>query len=651
MLVMKTFFDIVSLGEQSAADGRPIVSNWPQVRAHLHLFGHVCGGLDQCLITGFKDRFPGDFHGLDPAEQESFPSLVTYQAAHREISRLLATLGYEDDPWEALRVMIRQAGRDDIDRNLPGLKTPALKAGLSPAEIRSDWVWSLDAEKGIVTEEQLQQRKEREARLGKAPNQDLSTSVRQRLRQSVAKFNELFDIEAIAQSGLLPPNPISDPPVYDSAGRRKVVLPPKLDVENADMGTYPIWRAICAAGGLGLPDDPSPDDLLEPEMWGKITELPPSRIKLKPTSWQQYLIRARRQLLSAAENLPADPNALPARFEKMVQEKEDRWHFNLLWRQIRAADIPGIEEAGAAELLELDVWRALWCAPPDDMSYTTFKAFMRRARKTLLQHAPGQTDPIRVVARAWADLPDQPKAALTPIRNAAEAAFLRPEDVSAKWVNDLALDEQVKKTVCEALDGLTDAIRAAQEEALAAAPAPERQVWKDFREIARSRGFETQHLGAIVKPAVEAGMTPAKLNRDWILQMSADLPHRRRALVGMALRDLDAMLHDPQLAPLLYKAPLGPLPDARSPGMVDLPESLVAALTNIHDALDSADSTRREARAAVRKIATAAVKQGMDISNLYELLKHAEQLGFEGAILRKAKRLRAHWENLWDTKV
>ena len=69
ILTMKTFFDIVSLGEESAADSHPIVSNWPQVRAHLYLFGHVCGSLDQCPIADFRDRFSESFHDLDPACQ------------------------------------------------------------------------------------------------------------------------------------------------------------------------------------------------------------------------------------------------------------------------------------------------------------------------------------------------------------------------------------------------------------------------------------------------------------------------------------------------------------------------------------------------------------------------------------------------------
>tara|TARA_R100001369_G_scaffold73107_1_gene101606 strand:+ start:1158 stop:3134 length:1977 start_codon:yes stop_codon:yes gene_type:complete len=648
IFTMKTFFDIVSLGEESAADCHPIVSNWPQVRAHLYLFGHVCGGLDQCPITGFRDRFSESFHDLDPAEQEAFPSLLTYQAARREISRLLATLGYTDDPWEALIMMIRQAGRDDIERNLPGLKTPALAAGLAPSDIRADWVWSLDAEKGIVTEDQLQQRKEREARNCKVPEQDLPTSVRQRLRRSVAKFNELFSIEAIAHSGLLPPRPISDPPVYDRAGRQKVTLPPKLDVKNAHRGIYPIWRAICAAGDICLPDEPTPDDLLVPETWAKITELSPTLINLKPTSWAQYLTRARSQLLSAATNVPKDPDALPVCFENMVQENEDRWHLNLLWRQIRASDIPSIKDASAAELLELDVWRALWRAPPNDVAYTTFKAFMQRARKILLQYAPGHTDPLHIVARAWVDLPSEMKAALAPIRKAAEASLLRPQDVSVQWLDALVLEGRVKASVCEALNVLPDVIRAAQEKALAASPEPELQVWQEFRKIARSRGFETHRLGPVITPAVKAGLAPTKLNRDWILEISADLPCRKRAMVGLALRELDAMLHDPKLSPLLYRTPLGQLPDARSPGMVDLPEKLVVELTALGDALDSADSTRRESRAVVRKIVTAAVQQGIDISNLYELLAQAEKLGFEGDTLLKAKRLRAHCENLCD---
>ena len=598
ILPMETLFDIISLGNNAAEEGRPLVNNWVQVRGHLYLFGQACGGLHQCLITDFDARFPEDFRDVDPAEQNFYPSSSTYQAARREISRLLTALGHIEDPWEALRMMIRQAGRDDIERRLAGLKTPALKAGLSPADIRTDWVWSLDEARGIVTEEQLQRRKRREARTGKVPRKDLATSVRQRLRTSVTAFNELFDIEAIANSGLLPPQHIADPPIYDSEGRKKIVLPPQLDVQNANLGVYPVWRAVCAAGGLGLHDDPSPDDLLAPEIWAKIIEISPSLIDLKPTSWTHYLRCARRQLLSAATIVPDDPNALPDRFEKMIQVDEDRPPLNLLWRQMRVVEIPGIQDAGAAGLLELEVWRALLYTQAEDVAATTFRQYMMRARNILHRHAPDQTDPLRAVTRAWAETPDHIKATLAPIRNAANAAYLRPEDVTLEWLNEITLEGLDKTAVCEALDRLPDAIKAAQEQALAAAavPVPELKAWQNFREVARSRGIDTSRFGIIATSAVQAGMGPVDLDRDWVLRMSADFSQRRRARLNCVLRKMDAMLDDPQLSPLLYAAPLGPLPDKRSPGMIDLPENLARELTALHDALASADSTRREGR-------------------------------------------------------
>lgn len=642
ILPMNTFFDIVSFGDQAAAEGQPLVSNWVQVRGHLYLFGHACGGLDQCIITDFEARFPENYRDLDPLEQELYPSALTYQAAQREVSRLLAALGHIEDPWEALRVMIRQADRDDIERNLPGLKTPAIEAGLSPADIRTDWVWSLDAEKGIVTEDQIQQRKEREARTGKVPAQGIAVYMRQRLRASVAKFNELFDIEAIANSGLLPSERIGDPPVYDRAGRKKVSLPPKLDVKGAALGIYPVWRAICFAGGLGLPDDPSPDDLIVPETWARITEIPPSTINVKPTSWHQYLTRARSQLLSVATKVPEDPNTLPDRFEVMVQAREDRWSFNLLWSQMRAVGIPGIQDAGAVELLDLEVWRALLRTENDVVSTITFRQFMMRARQIILRNAPDQIDPLRLVTSAWLGLPDHIKVALAPIRKAAQAAYLRPEDVTVEWLDELEQEGLDMAAVCKTLDGLSEAIRVAHEEALAAAPEPEWEKWQTLREVARSRGFTTSMLGIIVTPAVESGMSPTDLDRDWVLRMSADFPSQRKAKLGVALRELDAMLDDPQVSPLLYATSLGPLPDDRSPGMIVLPDRLVAQLTAVHDALGSADSTRRESRAVVRKLATAAVQRELDISDLDKLLKQAVTLGFEGVTLRKAQRLREH---------
>jgi hypothetical protein len=347
----------------------------------------------------------------------------------------------------------------------------------------------------------------------------------------------------------------------------------------------------------------------------------------------------------AATKVPQNPNALPDRFEKMIQVKEDRPPLNLLWRQMRVVGILGIQDASPAKLLELGVWRALLRTPTEDVAATTFWAYMIKARKTLLRHAPDQTDPLRVVTRAWADLPDHIKAALAPIRSAAEASYLRPEDMTPEWLNEIALEGLDKTSVCEALERLPNAIRAAQEEALAAAPVPEFEVWQNFRKIARSRGVDTSRIGIIATPAVQAGLSPVDLDRDWVLRMSADYSNRQRVRLGCVLRELDAMLDDPQLSPLLYATSLGPLPDKRSPGMINLPEGLATELAALHDALTSAASTRREGRAVVRKIANAAVQQGMDITNLNEVLKQVEVLGFEGPTLRKARRMRLHLEN------
>jgi len=79
--------------------------------------------------------------------------------------------------------------------------------------------------------------------------------------------------------------------------------------------------------------------------------------------------------------------------------------------------------------------------------------------------------------------------------------------------------------------------------------------------------------------------------------------------------------------------------------MIDLPENLAKELAALQDALASADSTRREGRAVVRKIVNAAVQQGIDITSLDDVLKQVEALGFEGTVLRKARRMRVSLEN------
>ena len=289
---MNTLSDIIALGDRAAAAGQPLVEHWAPTRGCLQLLGHSCGRLDQVAVRDFDTRFPEKFSQLPAETQGRLPDASAYEKARRAVSRLLAMLGHIDDPWEALRLLIRDAGRrEDIEYHWGGLKTPATEAGLAPADIRAEWVWSLDAEAA-------------------------GGHRRQSLRRAVIMFDKLFDIEPIASSGLLPPEPIGTPPRYDSLGRRHADLPPRLAAyDNGQTGTRQIWQAVCAAGGFDLPEDPSADDLLAPDIWTQLQSLPRSLTGVAASSWGTYLQRLRSLLLPyASRHLP---ERLAGRFQAM----------------------------------------------------------------------------------------------------------------------------------------------------------------------------------------------------------------------------------------------------------------------------------------------------------------------------------------------
>lgn len=275
---METLADIIAQGNAAAETGKPMVSNWPQIRGAIYMLGHVVGGLDQVRLSDFEVQFPADFTALDPATQAALPSKETYDVARLQVSRMLAVLGEIDDPWEQLRMLIRRAGRShDIENGWYNLRRAALDASLAPSDICTDWVWSLEAEAA-------------------------GGLRRQGLRRGVAVFNDLFDIPDVARCGLLPSSPIGPPPVYDRQGRRIYQLPPTLayyqaSAAKAPSGLQQVWQAICASGVFNLPKDPSANDLLVPSTWELITRLPQSITGVRESSWRQYLLRTQRVLL------------------------------------------------------------------------------------------------------------------------------------------------------------------------------------------------------------------------------------------------------------------------------------------------------------------------------------------------------------------
>ncbi len=450
-------------------------------------------------------------------------------------------------------------------------------------------------------------------------------------------FDKLFDIEPIASSGLLPPEPIGTPPRYDSLGRRHADLPPRLAAyDNGQTGTRQIWQAVCAAGGFDLPEDPSADDLLAPDIWTQLQSLPRSLTGVAASSWGTYLQRLRSLLLPyASRHLP---ERLPGRFQAMICDSSDCWALQALWRQLHRLQ-PSKVDADVEVLLELETWRALWQHRPDGLSAKSFRQYERRSRKILLRHAPEQVDPRRRVTRAWSDVPRELKEAVASVRKAAEKALLRPQDITPAWLDGNCAAGMGRSVLLEALNNLDERMAVARAEAIARHPTTVAHAWQSLRDAARLRGVKTSRLGIVITPAINDNLRPGEIDRAWATQVSRNLPHRQNAKFRMAVRALDAMRDYPELALHLSPRPIGPLPDHRTQGALDLPENMARELAGLHEMLGSADGTRREGRAIVRKLYTAASKQQTKLQTLRELLAAAEQLSDDARVLRKSRRL------------
>ena len=234
------------------------------------MFGHSMGGLDRVKCAEFETRFPISFEDLQADTRTAFPSAQTYNRGRQAVIRALSCAGYIDEPWEALRHLIRRVGlKQAIELHWGGLKTPATAAGLAPAQLTTDWVWSLEAE----------------AEGGMR---------RQRLRRAVACFNRLFEVSEVAASGLLPPSPIGEPPVYDRSGAIKAELPPALCLLHAGASQHErtainkFWQVVHMTG-VDLGENPAASELLE--RMGEFRGLPAATVGLAESSWIQYCRR------------------------------------------------------------------------------------------------------------------------------------------------------------------------------------------------------------------------------------------------------------------------------------------------------------------------------------------------------------------------
>lgn len=638
LLVMETLKDIIALGNAAANAGEPLVNNWPQVRGALLMLGRAAGGPDKVQTSTFHIQFPASFDALSTDQQSLIPNRHVYRTARAQVSLLFWPSGEIEDPWEHLRTLIRRSGREEIERGLPGLSEPAKAAGMNPADIRTNWVWSLDAERGVLSDDQLQRRAERERK--KQPKAKLSSSVRQRLRRGVTVFNELFDLPEVAKSGLLPPDPIGPPPDYDRQGRQIYSLPPTLAryqaaaIQGPKSGLQQVWQAICVSGSFGMPKDPVADDLLIKNTWRLITQLPESITGVSDTTWHQYVSRVRRVLLPHV-TLPV-PEHLPAWLKDMIDSRKERLPLQALWRLMCERDMV---DATPDDLLHLATWRELWGDIPSGVKRRTWATYEGKSRKLMVSCSDAGVDPYRVVTRVWTELSKEAKAALDPIRRTAERALMRPLDLTSEWVSAQGLEPAQQAQV-------TDALREVFfMSALVCRPIPVSDpaevAWSALRAAMKAQGIRTMGLADISGPAIDDGKAPNDLSLDWGIDAATKMVLHKRTKFSMQLHKLDSLLSIPDLATMLYAEPIGPLPDLARGRKNEPPVQIIRQTDAVTATHKRRPSTCREARATVRKVWKEATRVGAnaEINTLGELLLAAGALDLDQRTRRKAARL------------
>lgn len=653
---MQTLSDILILGNQAEDAGTPLVKNWPQVRGSLSLLDRVIG-LEKVPVTNFSTMFPVRFDELRDELQRAFPSRRVYKIVQREIPRLLSVVGHVEDGWEALRVLTRNANREDIERRLWALTAPARAAGLSPSDVRRRWVWSLAAECDInyfrnvfrdaASAQDLLRGASRKTLRQVVTAKKLHAHAHQRrqtLRSGVVGFDELFEIDEIVASGLLPLERIGAPPIYDRRGRIRVVLPSKLAQIHATApksqptNLQELWQAIVAAKIFDDGDDPSADDLLVCSIWAKINALAASVLGIAPKTWVIYLARARAVLLKHATHPVVNPHQMPPHLEAMISTQREKWALSALWHRITSSKLEGIEQVSPKDLLEIEIWRLLWHPRTDDLSSHSLRQYEMIARNVLVRHTSIENDPLRRVKQSWSNLPTAFDAVLAPIRKAAEKALLRPEEVTPGWLIEMGFQETTLATLWAARDSRDQALEPAS---TPVEPDPVAVAWQYLRVAARARGIDTSRLGTIATPAIRDGKCPRTIDRSWACEVSASLPRQKNAKFRMELRGFDEMYADPTLLPMLGTGPIGDLPDQRRKGNLELPEKLSRDLETFGIAVGHCANTRRGCRSLMCDLYTRAIEQRIpaQVETLRDLLLRAAQLGMTGRKLCRAKGL------------
>lgn len=244
-------------------------------------------------------------------------------------------------------------------------------------------------------------------------------------------------------------------------------------------GVHAIWRAIRRVE-VALTKDPSPDDVLAPEVWAQTAAFPSEALGLAPSTWKTYRAAAARALRRHAAppaKLPAKrqdscpdrrlrgnmalPVVLAAELDAMVDlmgyaPNSQRALRSTVTRRFTSAHGSGVVTMAATlkDMLEVDGQRLpeTGATPRQQAAVESLRAAMRLAE-----------------APAWRELQSAVVAAgVVPVGNPVPALFeaagetlAAPRDLTREWAwqHDRGLRPDLRITFAAAIDRL-DALRA-----------------------------------------------------------------------------------------------------------------------------------------------------------------------------------------------
>jgi len=363
---------------------------------------------------------------------------------------------------------------------------------------------------------------------------------------------------------------------------------------------------------------------------------------------------------------PRRSTALPAALEDAYQRAPAsvRPAISLVYRLVRHMNLlPISDETSVEDLLTDETEPALYELDPSDLGYRkpsqeTLRTYLRTLNRFLGCRGTGKRLRADPVQTAWSELRqalvDRGMLAVArrtfAVSRIATDQRMTPADLSPQWIaatlealpksqvnpfrtGIFALDEAIgcearKRTLLpDRISGLTDrrsSSRKTDSQVCWKAVEPINAFWADFTAALRASGFTRTDLSAVSAvraSAVDAGVSPENVDRNFLLRQLEGSAHRRRARIHAAARVFDRAHGVPELKPFRSGPPLGPLPDGRTTHCA-LPDAIAQELDDLMVEIGYGESTKRGMRVALKALLHECETRGLGpFADIGELLQ------------------------------